>query len=148
MLTDEDRTRLLAAQAKVDEQDAKDNEQKDKENAERNAKRHAEEWATLNDPAQYAIVQHESYSAEEEPTFEGEVFTTAPTYPGDARWFSIEPSQRYYRALRNSERAFPYYIRVTRGASLTPNEARALAAALTEGAAKAEQLNESRKPNG
>lgn len=146
-LTDADRTRLLAEQAKVDaEERAKQDEQAIADDA-ADAKRHAAEWAFMDLTAEHVIEANTNRALfREEPTYEGLIWagTDRPRNNWDSRWFSVEPSRRDYG--RAGKRPYPYVVRVTRGSSLTPNEARALADALRAGADKAEELNKERRP--
>lgn len=147
-LTDEDRERLLAEQAVVDEQEREAQRQRSIESDQRDAQRHAEAWALMDVPAHHSVTEEkDDWRAERdipEPIFHGKVWVGDD--PGDRydnRWFQLEPTQRLYGG---KGRLYPYSVRVTRGANLSPNEARALAAALIEGADKVEELNATRKP--
>lgn len=147
-LTDEDRTRLLAEQAVVDEKEREEAAQRAVESDQRDAQRHAEEWAFVDVPAYHSVTEEkDDWRAERdvpEPIFHGKVWVgDNPGERYDNRWFQLEPVQRNYGG---KGRLYPYSVRVTRGANLTPNEARALAAALIEGADKVEELNATRKP--
>lgn len=147
-LSPKDKERLLKEQAKVDEQEREAAQQRAIEGDKRDAERHAEMWAFMDLPGGHRLVEADRgqfYTGE--PTFEGKVWAgEEPKERWDNRWFNVEPSTRHYGEPRTGERLWPYVIRVTRGASLSPNEARALAAALIEAADKAEELNVPRKP--
>ena len=145
-LTDADRTRLLKEQAKVDEVERQAAAERQVEREQRDAEQHAAEWAFMDLSAEHSIVADtDSRLFEEEPTYEGHVWAEGSSESAwDRKWFKMEPSRRDYG--RPGKRAYPYVIRVSRGSNLTPNEARALAAALIEGADKAEELNLTRQP--
>lgn len=148
-LSDEDRTRLLAEQAAIDAEQEREAEERRKENAIKAEQRRRAEWAELDLPASYALVEDtdRSTSAQGEPVFEGLVWTgeEQPQRRYDNRWLQVEPSSKYYKAPPKGQE-YPYIIRVQRGANLTPNEARALAALLIESADKAEGLNAGKAP--
>ena len=148
-LTDKDRARLRDEQAAVYAENMVKRDEQAAERERRDIQRHAAEWAFQTVEAHWAIDPDKDRATfGEEPTFEGSLWTgDRPERNWDSRWFNIEPSVRYYRAVNRHERKYPYVICVSRGSNLSPNEARALAAALIEGANKAEELNAARKPN-
>lgn len=143
-LTDEQRAEMLKLQAVEDQRVAEQRAKSEVETQARAVKRRAEAWAAMDEPAQHALVPDDDRPLfAEEPTFEGRVWTGEKPDRFDSRWFNLEPMQRFYG---KTETPYPYGIRVTRGSTLTPNEARALAAAIVEAADKAEELNAKRKP--
>jgi hypothetical protein len=146
-LTEKDRNRLLAEKTKVDAAEREAAEQRAVEADNRAAQRHAEEWAFMDLPGGHRIIATDrSLFTPGEPTFEGKVWAgDEPQERIDNRWFTVQPSERHYGEAKPGERLWPYVIRVTRGANLSPNEARALAAALIEAADKADELNEGRR---
>ena len=148
-LTDDDKTRLLAEQKAINIEEAREAEERRKENAIKNEQRRREEWAELTQPAGHALVEDtdRSTSAREEPVFNGQVWLGGekPTERWDNRWLQVEPTHKYYGPIPKGGE-YPYVIRVTRGANLTPNEARELAALLIEAADKAEELNAGKAP--
>ena len=149
-LPEADRERLFKEQAAIDAENRAKADAARQERERRDIEDHRAQWAFMSEEAHYAIdPDTDRASFEEEPTFEGSVWTgEKPARNWETRWFNIEPSVRYYRAVNRHERQYPYIIRVSRGSNLSPNEARALAAALVEAAAKAEELNEKRAPEG
>ena len=145
-----DRERLLAEQAEVDRVARAEADAKHKEREARYAERFAEEWATLDTPAGHALEKDAErfyHSEKPEPVFEGMVWEgERPENPRwDSRWFQLQPSQRNYGGEGPQH---PYIIHLTRGANLTPNMARELAAVLIEAADKADEFNAERRPKG
>ena len=144
-LPDEDRPRLLKEQSVIDAQEAEEHRKAAIANDERDAQRHADEWAFMELPGAFAITADTDKALfAEEPTYEGHAWAGERGHRYDTRWFSIEPSQRDYG--RAGKRPYPYVLRIVRGSNLSPTEARALSDALREAADKAEALNEARKP--
>ena len=141
-LTEQDRERLLKEQAVVNAEQTAKREAAAEESRQRAEQRRLEEWALLDLTAEHALVQDkERFSAMDEPSFEGLVWTgERPERGYEARWLNVVPTNRYYGTPPKGPE-YPYIIRVTRGSNLTPNEARALAALLVESANKAEELN-------
>ena len=145
-LNDKDRTRLLKEQAAVDEEERKEQEKARIANDEREARNHAKEWEEVGLRVYHDIVADPD--RDDEPTFEGQVWMAGHRSDRgfEDRWFSIQPSHRYYGTPPEGARLYPYVLHIMRGADMTPNEARALAAALIAGADKAEELNKERAP--
>jgi hypothetical protein len=151
-LTDADRARVAKEQAKVRAEEQREAEQRAVEREQRDIERHAEQWAWVEQPAGYRLVEDDDRLVQpHEPKWEGKVwYGEEPKDRYDNRWFDLAPTERYYTKPAPGARLYPYAIRVTRGATLSPNEARALAHALMDaaGKAKAEVLNEKRAPEG
>jgi hypothetical protein len=142
-LGDKDRARLLKEKVKLDAEETAEREAASIEADERDARLHAQAWAELDATPEWFIASddHGDYAGAE-PTFTGKMwFDGGRDY--DRNWFDIRPSERNYGG---HGRNYPYVLRATRMANMTPNEARIMAEALVAGADKADELNALRAP--
>lgn len=135
--------RLLPLQAAKDAEQDADRKAKDEAAQQRRLEQHAAAWTETEAEAQHSLVPDtESGYFDKEPTFTGKVWTDERQSGFDKNRLQVVPSERHYSA--QGDLPWPYTIRMMSMSSMTPNEARALAALLVEAADKADELNADR----